>query len=567
MPNLLQSLQGRDFGFLRIVSRLWGIELGVSDIEKEKKELSKALLDPTFFKDMIASLPNDALSALNALASAEGKLPWAIFTRRFGEIREAGPGRRDRELVYLNPTSPAEILFYRALIAKAFFEMPTGAQEFAYIPNDFLGLSNFEIPFDDSGVDVGGAPVDKNTPHLISQANESSIEPLGRPASPNERAHPIPSSDRLLDDATTLLAALRMGLPLPQIRIPVQVVMDFLSAAKIIHSPSKKNIAAGETPLIEAVRFFLEASRNNAMEMLINAWQESDLFNELHQVSGLICEGEWSNQPLVTRKYILSLLNAIPENKWWSLPMFVHSVKEKNPDFQRPAGDYDSWFIKRKSDNEYLRGFVCWDEVDGALIRYMITGPLYWLGVVDLATPEGSNDVSAFRINNHKYRIPVAETTSLNVSSQGKIVIPWLFPRLVRYQICRFCDWEPEKEREREYQYQITTTSLKRAMEAGLKVRQLLTLLARNSSTEIPPTLIKALKRWEVKGTEARLETRIILKVSDPEILGELRNSKAGRFLGETLGPVTVTIKKGAQRKVLVALAELGLLGEEVQEE
>jgi hypothetical protein len=104
-------------------------------------------------------------------------------------------------------------------------------------------------------------------------------------------------------------------------------------------------------------------------------------------------------------------------------------------------------------------------------------------------------------------------------------------------------------------------------VEEGLKVRQLLTLLARNSVAEIPPTIVKALKRWEVKGTEARLETRTLLKVSDPDILQELRKSKAERFLGETLGPVTVTIKKGAQHKVLAALAEMGLLGEEVHEE
>jgi hypothetical protein len=44
--------------------------------------------------------------------------------------------------------------------------------------------------------------------------------------------------------------------------------------------------------------------------------------------------------------------------------------------------------------------------------------------------------------------------------------------------------------------------------------------------------------------------------------LEELRKSKAARFLGETLGPVSVVVKPGAQTKVLSALAELGLLAE-----
>jgi hypothetical protein len=195
----------------------------------------------------------------------------------------------------------------------------------------------------------------------------------------------------------------------------------------------------------------------------------------------------------------------------------------------------------------------------------MITGPLFWLGIVELATPTDSDVVNAFRKTGNDLRVQVAKTGGLHVSSQGRIVIPRSMSRLSRYQIARFCEWDLEKENE--YQYRVSTNSLKKAAGHGLKVNQLLSLLVKNAASEIPPSFIKALNRWESKGTEARLEVQTILKVSRPEVLEELRNSKAGRFLGETLGPVTVTIKAGAQPKVLAALAEMGLLGEEVQEE
>jgi hypothetical protein len=74
---------------------------------------------------------------------------------------------------------------------------------------------------------------------------------------------------------------------------------------------------------------------------------------------------------------------------------------------------------------------------------------------------------------------------------------------------------------------------------------------------------VKALKRWEVNGPEARAEIQVILRVSRPEVLEELRKSKAGRFLGEPLGPTAVIIKAGAQVKVMAALAEIGLLAED----
>ncbi len=39
-------------------------------------------------------------------------------------------------------------------------------------------------------------------------------------------------------------------------------------------------------------------------------------------------------------------------------------------------------------------------------------------------------------------------------------------------------------------------------------------------------------------------------------------SSKAGRFLGEILGPVTVVVKSGAESKIIAALVEMGLLAE-----
>jgi len=34
-------------------------------------------------------------------------------------------------------------------------------------------------------------------------------------------------------------------------------------------------------------------------KMLIEAWQESEYFNELRMMPGITCEGEWKNQPQV----------------------------------------------------------------------------------------------------------------------------------------------------------------------------------------------------------------------------------------------------------------------------
>ncbi len=118
---------------------------------------------------------------------AGGRLPWAEFARRFGEIREMGAGKRDREHPHRKPVSAAEMLFYRGFLAKAFFDTDKGAQEFAYVPDDLLEIFK------------------------VHEGTGKHLEPLGRPATPVEKAFEIPATDHILDDATTLLAALRMG--------------------------------------------------------------------------------------------------------------------------------------------------------------------------------------------------------------------------------------------------------------------------------------------------------------------------------------------------------------------
>jgi hypothetical protein len=302
---------------------------------------------------------------------------------------------------------------------------------------------------------------------------------------------------------------------------------------------------------------------------------QSLTFNELKLMPGIVCEGEWKNQPQETREFLLNLIEAIPEGKWWSLNSFIRDVKTKNADFQRPAGDYDSWFIKRESDGQYLRGFESWEQVDGALIKFFITDILHWLGQVDLSIAEGATEVTSFRHSSFKSKN--VENGKMSVSSNGKIAIEQTAPRVVRYQISRFCEWEgtvgrvaPKGRIETkadDYKYQITAQSLRHAKEQGLKAEQLLALLVKHTDNKVPPPLVKALKRWEANGTEARVESQVILRVSKPEVLEEMRKSRAGKFLGEVLSPTAVIIKGGAIQKVMEALTELGLLAEVLTEE
>ncbi len=190
MPDLLHTFLKYDIGHLRITAGLWGLELDSNEADSAAEELCASILDPEPVRETMEILSADAVAALKSLIAANGKMEWSSFARKFGEIREMGEAKRDRERPHLKPISPAETLFYYGFLAKAFFDSGKGTQEFAYIPDDLLELLILE------------------TENVLIEKKE---EPLGRPATPVEKAFEIPASDHILDDATTYLAALRVG--------------------------------------------------------------------------------------------------------------------------------------------------------------------------------------------------------------------------------------------------------------------------------------------------------------------------------------------------------------------
>jgi hypothetical protein len=544
MPDLEHALQGNDLGFLKIVASAWGIEMNAPDTVTALPILVEGIIEHADFAEVIEALPQDAKNVLQVLLQNEGKIPWATFVRKYGEVRRMGAARRDRERPDLRPASAVEVLWYRGLIARAILNPPPEGepQEFAYIPDDLLAL----------------------LPSLRSE----SPEPLGRPATPNESAHPLPATDKILDHACTLLAALRLRMDedalkrLPLGDIPLEALRGLLRAAFLLDYD--------DLPHPEHTRAFLEAPRAKALAQLARAWMDDKHFNELRLLPGLKFEGEWINEPRRARQAVLELVGQIPENRWWSLSALISGIHDQQPDFQRPAGDYDSWFIRQESTGQYLRGFGTWEDVDGALVRFLILGPMHWLGMVNLAAPQKNAPPAALQLSRWAEALwhgappegLAAEDGGVKVFPDGRVTVAAKAPRALRYQVARFCQWENSSEIDKTYIYRITPGALERARAQNLRPSQFAALLRRHSEGPLPPQLLQALDRWEQSGTQAVVEPVFLLRVTSAEILTALRKTRAGKYLGEVLNETTVIIRAGKESQVMSALAEIGYLTE-----
>ncbi|MBG0788003.1 MAG: helicase-associated domain-containing protein, partial [Anaerolineaceae bacterium] len=538
MPDLNHCLQIQDLGFLQIVAELWGVDLTAADARQALPRLVEALLVPGLALEVAEALPETARQALDALLANEGWMPWSRFVRDYGGLREVGPGKRDREKPYLNPISATEVLWYRGMIGRDFLRREGDLQECAYIPDDLMKL----LP-----------PVSPLGP-----------QPPGREATPGETKVEIPATDRVLDHCCTLLAALRLGDPdrspaVTSWQPPAPIVEALLSAVHLITS--------GEQTVLEDARGFLEMPRGDALSWLVTGWLESDEFNELWQVPGLICEGAWRNDPQAARTQVLDWMRELPEGVWWSLDSFEAAIFERSPDYQRAAGDFDTWLIRDGETGDSLSGIEHWFEVDGALIRYLITGPLHWLGLVDLAAPAEGQPITAFRFSAwaadllaKRPAVGLAEEEEpLKALSDGRIIAGCHTSRLARYQVSRFGLWQ--KETSESYTYQLSPQSLQEAAGQGLKISHLETLLNKYGEP-MPPSLVEALHHWQKAGSQARIHPCVVLRVEDPKILQALRNTPAERFLSDPLSTTAVIIHPDAAEKVRAALARLGYLSD-----
>ncbi len=530
MPHLLARLRREDLGFQRIVAEAWGLDLNAPDPDRAAQDLAQRL--PAAWPTLWDTLPAEAQAALQHLRAQGGRMLWAHFVRRYGPLREFGPARRDRERPDRAPVSTTEVLWYRALIGRAFFETDQGPQEFAYLPEEFLPL----------------------VPEPPERA-----EPLGRPARPQEWAHPLPRPD-LLNALTSLLAALRLGrdetalFPAERQAFPPGALTDLARAAGLLDAQGQPEPAS--------VKAFLTASPDEAWNILRQAWLHAADLDELRWLTHLEVEGVWQRDVRRPREQVLAWICHLP-SAWWSLEALIQAVRQRAPDFARPApGDFDSWYLRRRRDGAFLRGEAAWDEVDGALLRLLITGPIHWFGWVELASTTPQGEPTALRPTEPDKGAPSPPETDrpLRVRSDGHILAPPTTPRWVRYQIARATAWE--KLDEQGYHYRLTPRALEHARRQGLYAGHLLRLLQRHAPT-VPPNLVRALARWDDHGTQVTVAEVTVLRVSDPAILQALRQSPAARYLGTLLGPTAVVVPKAALPRLRAALLEMGYLVEE----
>jgi hypothetical protein len=561
MRTLLPTLLEHDPGLLAIIAHRWDVDIdAVRDKQAGTQTLAAAMLEPARAAAEWARLNDAERGALQTLLSAaDHKMPLAQFSRIFGEIRQIGPGRRDREKPHLNPVSVAETLYYRGLLALGIDQAKTGAQTFVYVPSDLADV----LPAHETGFDLESEPVD-------GWQAEGTLTPNSV----------LPATTALVDDMATLLAFLQIfHVPTDPNALHFQVIKGAAPywltqdpdgvTALLIGLAGSMGLAASESgnfkPIPAHARQWLDQTRPRQVRGLAEAWRDTTLFNDLWHTPGLQPEDTgWRNDPLLARQTVLTFLEMAPPDLWWPVDDLIELVKAEETDFQRPAGDYDSWYIRDAATGEYLRGFESWDRVDGAVLRFILTGPLHWLGLVDLGDSGVLCRLTLYGralIGETDWPDPPEERPHLTVEPDGTILAPRTLSRYERFQLARITEWETPGD---PYTYRLTAASLQQAAQQGIQPDAIHAFLRRTSDHTLPDAVMRLLDKWEQTGeADVWMEHAIILRTQSPDTLDMiLETPELRRYLGAALGPTAVIVREGQEHDLATALQQHGILVE-----
>lgn len=554
MPLLRQCLLDTYLVRLRTIARFWDITLTASKQREAALELTEAMSNPETVARAYRGLSEEERQALRALLASDGQMPQRVYAREWGEIRAMGPGRMDRERPWEEPVSPAEGLWYRGFLFRSFEQGPDGAYEAVFVPPE----------------------IQAHLPTPEAEQPRIALESIPEPPAV------LLTGDFFLDDACTWLSYVQNERLRPGTdgqwpskhrqrllhRLRSQDPERFAFLSHLAHSIGwVVEHDAGHLRLQpEPVTAWLESTTFDQQHTMTATWRDDPTWNDLFRVSSLQPEdtGAWRNDPILARKAILRHLKSCAPETWYALEDITAAIKELDPDFQRPGGDYETWYIRDAETGAYLSGFESWDAVEGRLIHYLITRPMAWLGIVDLGSRASRKRPCAFRLTAGgaaflELTAPPSppKPPALRLQSGFRISVP-AARRYERFQLARIADWVQSGDR---FTYRLTPDSLRRGRKQGISVARVLEFLDEVIDGPLSHSVEAALTRWDAHGTEAWIERSIILRLSSEALMSRaIASRRLGHFIKERIGPTTALVSERDWPQVTAGLEEMGLL-------
>ena len=291
-------------------------------------------------------------------------------------------------------------------------------------------------------------------------------------------------------------------------------------------------------------------------------WLETPFWNELNYLPGVVlrpgpgpldpAHSEVVHARSMVMERIVEQASQAP-GKWISFSTFIARAKLYVPYVLFPrqygarAERYSTGSNPYGWDFRLRHGWLThregWHQVEGGFIRAILTGPLRWLGMVEIKEEDRPE---TFRIISHIGEITGDEVPPSEDVVWGRLVVQPNFELVALAPVSeallvRLDRFAERMRLEQIAQYRLTKASVTRAVQMGLRaetIQQQLELAAGGSAV-IPQNISYSLVEWERQARRIELWPRVtLLEVDDPALLDELFDDDHTRPLfGRRLAP------------------------------
>jgi hypothetical protein len=500
---------------LEAIAEGWGVVLTDEQAPEIVVRLAAEMVNSESVQFLMRRL-NDAEREALAYVAAVGQVKAHVMARQHGAIRRLGPGRLEWEAAWRQPISPAERLWFLGLICREYAQDERYHGDVFYIPAELravlpplsimLPVFHVEPAPDPPVIHDDGDALAHDAFVVLSYVRRHEVR-----ARTPKRQYGVPEGILTARDLAALHPRLAgsvlhpaSGLtgssdPREGVRSTYTQRLRFL-----LHLCARAGLIGVKEGLwtpTERAAAWLKGSGIVRQRVLYQAWLEDADWNELWLMPGVRCEDTgWRNDPLPPRRVVVDYLRQCPVAEWWTVDSFVDSLHGVAPDLMRPDGDYDSWYIRDAQTGQYLRGWGSWPRVEGALIRYLVQHPLYWLGVVAVGQSEGEADGSCFMLTQQgaailgTSEVAPARSQRMIVQSDLQVLVPRGASWYDRFLLERFAQWVDDKDGVA--RYRMDAGMVRAYLSGGVTMEQILAFLRRVTGNRLPPGVVGTLQSW-----------------------------------------------------------------------
>jgi XPB/Ssl2-like helicase family protein len=295
-------------------------------------------------------------------------------------------------------------------------------------------------------------------------------------------------------------------------------------------------------------------------------WLETPFWNELGHLREVVVRPgpaplDPAHEEVVrARQMLMNRVLAEQPGTWYELTAFIARTKLYTPYllFPRQYGPRAERYSLGSNpygwDFRLRRGWLThregWHLVEGGFIRTVVSGPLHWLGLVDVKDGSSEANATAFRLTDGINLVTSDSLPEIEDIPRGRLIVQPNFEMValapvseaLLIKLDRFAD---RLSLEHIAQYRITKASVTRAIQMGLHADAIQQILEEASGREeIPQNVRYSLVEWERQARRIELwQGATLLEVDDSALLDDLfAGEETGQMLGRRLSPTLAEV-------------------------